>query len=282
MQSVVREQKQEQGSGRFYQVITTPVADPSGGVFQVLESWMDITESVEQETAIRQQAAENEKLAALVQLSAGVIHEVANPLAAIRTTIDVMEKELPAGSSQRFEAVRNKIDDLGRFLRTFSLYARPGKPHLHPSNIQTILRSVVQLLEDEARRRQVEVVERYDENMGLVQASPLQLQQVFINLLINAFDAMPEGGRVTIFAEGQTDGILAVSVADTGIGIPPAQLGRIFEPFFSTKPSGTGLGLAIVQQIVKAHGAELKVSSNPGSGTAFTIRFPAAASQGAA
>lgn len=278
MQSVVREQKQE-GHDKFYQIITTPVADRSGGVFQVLELWLDITDSVERETAIRQQAAENEKLAALVQLSAGVIHEVANPLAAIRTTVDVMEKELPAGSVQRLEAVRNKIDDLGRFLRTFSLYARPGKPELYPADVLPILRSVVQLLEHEASRRGIVVGERYDEYVPIVQANPLQLQQVFFNLLSNAFDAMPDGGQVWISAEGQPDGTLTVSIADSGVGIPPGQLGRIFEPFFSTKPSGTGLGLAIVQQIIKAHGGELRVNSSPNSGTSFTIRFQAAAAQ---
>ncbi len=275
MQSVVREQRQE-GKDKFYQVITTPVAEPSGGVGQVLELWLDITESVERETAIRQQSAENEKLAALVQLSAGVIHEVANPLAAIRTTIDVMEKELPA-ASQRFELVRKKIDDLGRFLRTFSLYARPGKPELHPSDLLLILRSVVQLLEHEATRRGITIGMRYDEHAPHVPANPLQLQQVFLNLLLNAFDAMPEGGQVWISEEGHPDGTVTVSFSDTGSGIPPAQLARIFEPFFTTKASGTGLGLAIVQQIVKAHGAELKVNSSLISGTTFTIRFPAAA-----
>lgn len=273
--SVVREYRQGDHD-KSYQVITTPVADQSGGVFQVLELWLDITDSVERERAIRQQAAENEKLAALVQLSTGVVHEVANPLAAIRTTIDVMEKELPDCNSQRFDAIRKKIDDLGRFLRTFSLYARPGKPELHPSDIFPILRSVVQLLEHEAARRGVAITERYAKDAPAVQANPLQLQQVFLNLLLNAFDAMPEGGKVWVSTEGQPDGTLVVSIADTGIGIPPGQLMRIFEPFFSTKPSGTGLGLAIVQQIVKAHGAELKVHSNPASGTEFTIRFPAA------
>ncbi len=272
MQSIVRESAE---ANRCYQVITTPVTDESGGVFQVLELWLDITESVERERAIRQQAAENEKLAALVQLSAGVVHEVANPLAAIRTTIDVMEKEMPTSNSQRFEAIRRKIDDLGQFLRTFSLFARPGKPQLQASDVLPILRSVVQLLEHEANRRGVAIREQYATDILPVQANPMQLQQVFINLLLNAFDAMPEGGQVSISAEANSDGTLSVSIADTGIGIPAAQLVRIFEPFFTTKPSGTGLGLAIVQQIVKAHGAELKVHSSPTTGTTFTIRFPA-------
>ena len=141
------------------------------------------------------------------------------------------------------------------------MYARPGKPELQPSDIQPIVRSVVQLPEPEANRRRLVIKERYSKNAPPVQANPLQLQQVFLNLLLNAFDAMPEGGEVSISADEAISGTLVVSIADTGVGIPPEKTARIFEPFFTTKPSGTGLGLAIVQQIVKAHEAELGVAA---------------------
>lgn len=265
----VRQGDQEQ----FYQTVSTPVVDESGKVIQVLELRLDITDSVRQERAARKQAAENEKLEALVQLSAGVIHEVANPLTAIRTTIDVMEQEPPADRWQYLDVVRKNIDRLSTFLHTFSLYAKPKKPELYPLDIGSVLQPVVELLHDEATKRRVLIVERHDADLPEVLGNSPQLQQVFLNLILNALDAMPKGGQIILSAQNQPSGTLTVAVEDTGVGIPSGQLEHVFEPFFSTKPSGTGLGLAIVLQILKGHEAELTVDSRQGSGTKFTVHF---------
>ncbi len=226
-----------------------------------------------------------EKMAALGGLSAGIAHEIGNPLATVKINIQVLEEQLGRECAHRklLERIVKEIDRLSRFFKTFSSFAKPARPQLSPCNIRKIIQEVVLFIQPEASSRKIVFEEKFDEPLPNVRVDFQGIQQVFLNLFLNAIQAMPDGGTITVRAfpeEGRKtdfsgDHRVVVTVSDTGMGIPEGLRSKVFEPFFSTKPQGTGLGLSIVHQIVTENHGTITVESTPGGGSIFRIRLEA-------
>ncbi|MBI2553092.1 MAG: histidine kinase, partial [Candidatus Rokubacteria bacterium] len=191
---------------------------------------------------------------------------------------------LPEGDPRRQDlgVVVSQIDRISGIIRSLLDMVRAQKPEIQPAPVAAVLDRLLPLVEHAARRRRLTLSVSLPADLPPMQADPNQFQQVLLNLLMNALEATSEGGKVQIGAaraqEGGRPGV-AVTVSDTGPGIPADLLPRLFEPFFTTKPpgQGTGLGLAICRDIVRDHGGEIRVESSPGRGTAFTVWLPEAA-----
>lgn len=217
-----------------------------------------------------------DRLTSLGELAASVMHEIRNPLASIKGAVEIMEQEI-ATTSPRHEfalIARAEIDRLDRLVDGFLKFARPAKPVAAPTDIDRLVRSVARLLERRAAGRGVtiEVVSKPSNAVVMVDAE--QITQVLLNLLLNAIDAMPDGGVVSIRTTSTADQAVSIEVTDEGPGIDPALVGRVFDPFVTTKEKGLGLGLSIAYRIVSEHGGSLVVR-NGELGTVFRLTIPA-------
>jgi signal transduction histidine kinase len=242
----------------------------------------DITEHRENELRLRL----NERMAAVGMLAAGVAHEINNPLAFVLSNLHYIEKELrriklaQADMGEMMEAITDARDGAERMrgiVQSLGALSRGDSITTQPMDLNEVLDSSVQLALGRLKSRG-ELVREYGE-VPLVLGNPVQLAQVFVNLLVNAAQALPEcGGEVRLVTQRHSETMVRVEVRDTGCGIAPEHLDRIFEPFFTTKPvgEGTGLGLSISHDIIRGLGGELTVSSTPGVGTTFRVLLPVA------
>lgn len=259
----------EIGKGRFDHRIKIRTKDEIG---VLSDAFNKMAEDIE---ATQRQLIQSEKLASLGQLAAGVAHEINNPLANISLSAqmllqDVKDKKI----RQRLLKIEDNVDRATRTVKNLLDFSRT--PEFHPSyaDINGLLAKTLDILKHETKR--MEVVKKLDEELPDVLADPRQLQQVFINIITNACQAMPNGGRLTL-RTGQIGDTVEIEISDTGEGIPPENLTRVFDPFFTTRKAGkgTGLGLSISYRIVERHGGHIDIKSETGKGTAFTIRLPA-------
>ncbi len=228
---------------------------------------------------MEKQLHQADKMASIGELSAGIAHEIGNPLASIKTVIQAMEDDSPLKGEQRkyLSRILKEVDRLAAFIRTFSNFAHPSIKQSSACRIDRVLKDVLFLVRKEAMKQGIIIDEVIGNDIPNVQIDPQQMQQIFINLLLNAIQAMPEGGSIRIEAgcNGAADkDFIKVSISDTGCGISQEQIDKIFNPFFTTKPNGTGLGLSIVQKIINECNGRITVSSAVGKGTTFNIFLP--------
>ncbi len=236
-----------------------------------------------------------DRLASLGVLASGIAHEIRNPLAGIKTVAQTLEEDLEAHDGKREYVARiirqvNRMDEL---LRTLFSYARPQSPVRRPCRLQDIISEVQGLMTQRFERANVRFEESYAHDLPLIYVDFHQIQQVFINLFLNAIDAMPAGGSLTLMARPISSVVQRVDrrgkryvdtnrlmpyaevrVSDTGEGIALENLQAIFDPFFTTKPQGSGLGLSIVYRILEEHRGNIQVDSEVGKGTAFRLLLP--------
>jgi two-component system NtrC family sensor kinase len=232
----------------------------------------------------RQQAAlrRAERLAAVGRISAQITHEIRNPLNAIGLNAELLSEELAGLSEPRGEAVQlvtaisREVDRLNGVTEHYLRFARLPRPALERLDLNELLSSLLDFLAPELAAASLTVRRELPSGLPSVRGDETQLRGAFLNLLRNAREAMPGGGCITVRTR-LVEGVLEVQIADTGGGIPPGDLTRIFEPFYSTKERGTGLGLAFTQQVVEEHGGSVQCQSAPGQGTVFTLRLPCAA-----
>ncbi len=225
--------------------------------------------------ALEEQVRRADRLAAVGELAAGMAHEIRNPLASMSGSIQILKEELETTSEEHrrlMDIVLRETDRLNELITDFLLFARPGQPRREPVDLAAVIDETAALL-GSGRDHQVAVETRLDRPL-VVPGDPRELRQVFWNLLVNAVQAMPGGGRVELRGRHAEPGWVEVTVRDSGEGIAAKDLPRIFDPFFTTKPTGSGLGLAIVYRIVQSHGGTITVASRPGAGATFTLRFP--------
>ena len=253
--------------GAAYEVRATPLADGSGNVVGGVAVSLDVAERVRAEAALRRQ----QTLAQLGGLAAMVAHEVRNPLAGIRATIQILSKRLPAADQATVKALFSRIDALNDMTEDLLLFARPRALQLAALSLKPLLREAAELLTRDERWSAIVVEIEGDD--AAASADALVLRGVFLNLLLNAAEAMGGSGtiRVSVAVSGST---CRVSIRDTGPGIPAEARERIFEPFFTTKHRGTGLGLPIVRRQVELHGGEVSVDCPPDGGTIVTVLLP--------
>ena len=215
-----------------------------------------------------------DRLSSLGELSAAVVHEVRNPLGAIRGAVEIMEDALPADSPRRefADIAKREVDRLDRLIREFLQFARPPRPSTAPADLNEILRSVVNLVGQRAAKQGVLVELDPAGDLPLVVVDGEQIKQVLLNLAINAVQAMPEGGRLAL-RTGRSEAGAHVEVEDEGGGVDPAVASRVFDPFFTTKEKGIGLGLSVAYKIAAQHGGTL--SARDGArGAVFRLTLP--------
>lgn len=236
----------------------------------------DITGDREQEATI----LESERLNAVKLLAAGVAHEIGNPLNALNIHLQLLEREigaLPEDSSRELRELvgvaSEEVSRLDLIITQFLRAIRPSKPTLVKVKPDDLLKQTLALLKQEIGNRDVSVELVIPETVPVIPVDKNQIKQAFFNIIRNAFQAMPDGGSLTI-SVSTSDRFVAISFRDTGTGIEPEDLGSIFEPYHTTKFDGSGLGLMIVQRIVQDHGGQIEVLSKPEKGTVITILLP--------
>ncbi len=224
----------------------------------------------------QEQLIQAEKLAALGELAAGVVHEINNPLHILQAYMDYLDSQLEAdaATAELLGPMRNALDSISRLTAQLRDFSRPAAAERLPVDINNALLQVLRLAGKELMHSRVQVRQALASNLPPVLGDRHQLEQVFLNLILNARDAMPEGGQLRIETMAQADTV-RIRFIDTGTGIDADNLARIFEPYFTTKADrGTGLGLAISQRIIRQHGGRITVTSQKGKGTTFTLELP--------
>jgi PAS domain S-box-containing protein len=252
----------------------TPIVDRGGYVLGAVGVLRDLTE----QQAMQQRLIQQEKLASLGQMAAGVAHEIRNPLGGIKMAMGVLQGSdgRDALTGEMVGTMRSGIAEIESIISDLLDYAREARLDRQPYDLERILRQVVQGLEPEARGRGVDVTLQVVPNAIIALVDGQRIRQVFTNVLRNAVEAAdhrPEA-RVAVRCEAR-DGKVVVEVVDNGVGMAAEAREKLFLPFFTTKPTGTGLGLAIVKKIVDLHGGEVRVDSAPGRGTRVLITLPA-------
>lgn len=230
--------------------------------------------------AAQAQLLQSAKLAAVGELAASVAHEINNPLYAARNSLYLVEQDLPPDAPQRpfLEIAQGELGRIARIITRMRDFYRPTRAELAPTDVNKILRETVELVQTHLRHNQITVTHNAAD-LPLITAHADQLRQVFLNLLLNACDAMPDGGHLHVQTELSPAGdnqerTVIIRISDTGIGIAAEHLPYLFEPFYTTKPQGTGLGLAISAHIVTQHDGQISVESTVGEGTTFSITLP--------
>jgi signal transduction histidine kinase/CheY-like chemotaxis protein len=224
------------------------------------------------------QLVQREKLAATGRLAASLAHEINNPLQAIHNSLQLMLSfQLEAQEQQEYLQIADEeIERLMHLVASILEFARPPQREMRATNLNDVVERVLALASKYLQHRRVAVKRALAPNLPSIVVAPDEVEQVFINLVLNAVDAMPEGGTLRVASWPGEDGRLAVAFCDTGHGIAPEDLEHVFEPFFSTREDGTGLGLTVSHNVIERHGGEIAIESIPGQGTTFTVWLPGA------
>jgi signal transduction histidine kinase len=234
---------------------------------------------------IQDELVRSEKLISLGRLSAGVAHEIRNPLNAMKGAIAHLRRRRSGDAliQEYTGLVSEEIDRLNAFVTDFLTFARQSEPRRVPTDVNRIILSAQGLFEEQARERRIVFHNNLDPDMPPLLVDPHQMEQVVINLMVNAMDAMPNGGEIRFSTGLSRDGVPAegparakIVIRDLGAGIPRSDLKSVFDPFFSTKDDGTGLGLPLSLGIVESHGGTIRIESREGWGTRLTVEWPAA------
>ncbi|MEW6173361.1 MAG: ATP-binding protein [Bacillota bacterium] len=220
-----------------------------------------------------------EKLAAMGKLAAGLIHEIKNPLTSVRGFIQLLTEKATFGGKEReyLDVVLSEIDRVNEIIRSFLYLARSGEFRPVLLSLERVVKDILMVVENQAASKGIEIIYECMPDTPNVFADPEQVKQVLHNLIQNAFQAMPSGGRLVVrIAPDMSGGWVVLEVADTGVGIAPEHFSRLGEAFFTTKDDGTGLGLAISYRIIEDHHGRIEIQSEEGKGTRFLIKLPMA------
>jgi signal transduction histidine kinase len=240
-----------------------------------------INRMLDELTARQQQLLQSRKMAAVGTLTSGVAHELNNPLNNISLTVETLLDDFDDMDEERkkklLEDIFTQVQRAGATVRNLLDFTRKDQPVFTPVSMSDLLRASLKLVGNELALAGVEATVDVPSDLPPVNGNPRNLEQVFLNLFLNALEVMPDGGTLDVTATLQ-GGLVRVAVRDSGPGIRPEHLDQVFEPFFTTKEAGegTGLGLSVSYSIVEKHGGHLEVESQPGEGTTFTVSLPAA------
>jgi len=257
------------------------LAIQNASMYQELKNFSrQMEEKIQKTTAdlrkTESQLIRSEKLAALGQLAAGIAHEIRNPLTSINILIHSLRERLPSENSQQedLKVIEEEIHRMNEIVDQFLRFAKPASPLLEKTDVLSIFEETLQLLRPQIEKQRI-VVEKEFQALPMIQMDPEQMKQAMLNLLLNAIQAMPEGGQLTMKGQNSKDGQwIHLSIEDSGMGISPEDIDKLFDPFFSTKEGGIGLGLSITHRIIDQHHGKIEVENAPEKGTIFTVWLP--------
>ncbi|TAN39834.1 MAG: PAS domain S-box protein [Nitrospirae bacterium] len=253
----------------YFQITSTPIAAPDGHA-RTLVLIQDITEMKRME----ERMMNSEKLSALSRISAGVAHEIGNPLTSISSYVQILrEMEQDAFTQESLDTIAKHINRIADIVRQMSSFARTRTSDLRHYDVQNLINQTLDLVKYDKRMKHITIRRDIPEGLPQVTADETQIIQVLMNIILNAADAMPGGGDLDITARG-LDKEVEIAIADTGSGIPAEYVEKIFDPFFTTKEMGTGLGLAVSYNIIKSYQGDIQVENRPEGGTVFRVRLP--------
>jgi nitrogen-specific signal transduction histidine kinase len=262
--------------GGYYHYYAFPVLNSAGSLERVVYYEKDMTEARKLEQRLQQ----SERLKALGTLAAGIAHEIRNPLATINFNAQMLQRDLALDQhqGQMFEDILIEIKKIDRIVQQVLHFAKPREPQFLPNQLNEVVSYCQDLSKAYLRKTKIEISADLADDIPLLVMDFNQISQVLMNLLINAIEAMPDGGRISLrtYRQLEPQGVV-LEVRDTGAGIMEEDRERIFDPFYTRKPEGTGLGLSISRQILEKHGAYIEVDSSLGEGTTFRIVFSASA-----
>ncbi|MEK7833642.1 MAG: ATP-binding protein, partial [Acidobacteriota bacterium] len=242
-----------------------------------VEGTLVAIEDVTERMRLEEQLQQSDKLSSIGLLAAGVAHEVNTPLTGISSYSQMLMQQMPENDPrhQLLEKIHRQTSRASSIVNNLLNFSRVSDARFVPVDLNRVLDDTIQLLEAQLRNTEIEVVRNYSIHLPFAPGNAAKLQQVFMNLILNARDAMPRGGRLEIATEADLDSII-ISFRDTGLGIAADHLARIYDPFFTTKQigKGTGLGLAVSYGIIRDHGGHIAVESQLGEGTTFQISLP--------
>ena len=244
---------------------------------KVVERTAQLEEKNHQLLSAQKELARAERLAGLGLLAAGVAHEINNPLAIIRGNTELLQDEIPeeAEAREEVEAIMVEVGRIERIVGNLRVFSKREALLPHPFAVEQLLDGILDRIGHQIPLERYRIDRRYCGCGISVTGDEERLRQVFTNLILNGLQAMPDGGGLVVAATTDTEGeLVRITVSDTGSGIKPEHIEKLFTPFFTTKPRGTGLGLAISYGIVSDHGGEIRVESSPGSGSTFTVLLP--------
>ena len=271
---IYKQRLQHQGKLLTLNVSITPLVSKSGERIGRLLLLDDVT----QRERMEEQMSQTEKLTSLGLLAAGVAHEVNTPLAVISNYIQMLAKQMPEGDPRQsiIEKIVKQTFRASEIVNNLLNFSRTGAGELADIDVNKVVEETLSLVAHPLKTSQIQVVKQLGPTLPPVRGSANKLQQVFLNLFLNARDAMPSGGMLEVRTAAR-NGSVEIEIVDTGAGIPREHIHRIFDPFFTTKASGrgTGLGLSVSYGIIKEHAGKIDVRSSPGKGTSFHVEFPA-------
>jgi len=271
---IYKQRLHHQGKALTLNVSITPLVSKSGERIGRLLLFDDVT----QRERMEEQMTQTEKLTSLGLLAAGVAHEVNTPLAVISNYIQMLAKQMPDGDPRQsiIEKIVKQTFRASEIVNNLLNFSRTGAAELADIDVNRVVEDTLVLVAHPLKTSQIQVVRHLGEKLPPVRGSANKLQQVFLNLFLNARDAMAGGGMLEVRTAAH-NGSVEIEVVDTGAGIPREHIHRIFDPFFTTKGSGrgTGLGLSVSYGIIKEHAGKIDVRSAPGKGTSFHVEFPA-------
>ncbi|HAM52286.1 MAG TPA: hypothetical protein DCP92_16925 [Nitrospiraceae bacterium] len=255
---------------RFFQITTAPIRGNGGDAHGYIRLIQDVTEM----KTMEEQMMHSEKLASLGRLTAGIAHEIGNPLTSVFSFVQILkDMEQDEFKKESLGTIYFHINRIGEILKQLSGFSKMPTVDLRKWNINNLIETSLSLIQYDKRAKEIAIVRDFSPDLPEITTDGGQLSQVFVNLILNAVDAMPEGGTLTI-RSGLNGGNIAISFEDTGIGIKRENITRIFDPFFTTKEKGTGLGLAVSYSIIKKLGGSMTVESEVNSGSRFRITLP--------
>jgi signal transduction histidine kinase len=257
----------------FWDVVFTPLTE-DGQVTGIVGVSTDATERLQAEEVLRR----TERLAEMGRLAAALAHEINNPLQAICSHLElVLDFDLEAEEQEQYlQVCRQEIERLAEITQRVLSFARPAEDTRHPVSIADLVQRTLALVSKQLEQTNVRVTTDFPDHLSAILVVPHQVVQVLLNIVINATEVMDSGGSVHVEA-CEEDGMMALTLSNNGPPIPPEHVGRIFDPFFSTKPNGTGLGLSTSYNIIQGHGGDIRVENlTDGQGVRFTITLPIA------
>jgi len=243
----------------------------------------ELSEAYQKLQSTFEQLKKADRLAALGRLSAGIAHEIRNPLGSIKGSFEILESEIrPDNKKYEFvKIIKEEILRLNSIIESFLEFARPPKPSLQPTSVNDLIESILILTNKRTQECSIEVRKNLAPDLPLIPMDPNQIRQVVMNIILNGIESMPGGGKLGIISRmGCDNGCVAIEVSDSGPGIGKEDLDHIFDPFFTTKTQGTGLGLAISYQLVRNHGGTIAAVNNQDKGLTMRVEIPLRPSPG--